>query len=328
MKEFIKSKTIVTKALKLAPIALFVYNRPEHTVKTLEALKANTLSDSSELFVFCDGPKIGADTATLEAIEQVRNLVKEKKWCKEVTVYESNTNLGLADSIVGGVTKILNEFGKIIVLEDDIVTAKGFLRYMNEALNCYEKDEKVMHIGSYLPYTNTCTPLPETFFSRFMSCWGWATWKSSWDKATWDAVALYEQISNPKVRYEFNLEGVLDFHNQLERNISGEVKTWAIMWFTSIFLNKGLCLYPRISLSDNIGLDGSGENCDSQSKSVVLNADQYIAVKPIGIKESNSGKRYLKRFYKYGEDSSGRRRIWRFYITYRYQLIKLIKGIE
>lgn len=312
--------------MPLAPIALFVYNRPEHTLKTLEALNANDLAEQSDLFVFCDGPKHNVDKKTKKAIEKVRAIVRHKQWCQNVTIYESETNKGLADSIVTGVTEIVNKFGKIIVLEDDIVTAKGFLKYMNDALNLYESNNKVMHIGSYLPYTNSIKNLPETFFSRFMSCWGWATWKTSWDKATWDAVALNQQIKDPKVRYEFNLEGVLNFHEQLENNINGSIKTWAIMWFASIVLNKGLCLYPRVSLCDNIGLDGSGENCDDQTKSFVLNTDQNIVVKRIPVKESNAGKTYLKRFYKYGEDSSGKRRIWQIYIKYRYQLIKLIKG--
>lgn len=312
----------------LAPIVLFVYNRPDHTEKTLKALQKNLLSEQSELFVFCDGPKTDTDHTTILNIEKTREIVRSKNWCKEVTVYESETNKGLAISIKEGVGKIINQFGKIIVLEDDIVTAKGFLKYMNDALNLYEGNNKVMHIGSYLPYTNSVKNLPETFFSRFMSCWGWATWKTAWDKAHWDETQLYQQIKDPKVRYEFNLEGVLNFHEQLENNINGSIKTWAIMWFASMFLNKGLCLYPRISLSDNIGLDGSGENCDDQTKTFVLNTDQNIVVKRIAVKESKKGKTYLKRCYKYGEDSSGKRRVWQIYIKYRYQLIKLIKGIE
>lgn len=312
----------------LAPIVLFVYNRPDHTEKTLKALQKNLLSEQSELFVFCDGPKTDTDHTTILNIEKTREIVRSKNWCKEVTVYESETNKGLAISIKEGVAKIINQFGKIIVLEDDIVTAKGFLKYMNDALNLYESNNKVMHIGSYLPYTNSVKNLPETFFSRFMSCWGWATWKTSWNQANWDESELYEQIKDPKVRYEFNLEGVLNFHEQLENNINGSINTWAIKWFTNIFICNGLCLYPSHSLTKNIGFDGTGENCDLLDVKEREGVRDFIKVTKIKIEESSLGKSYLKCFYKYGSDSSLVKQLKIAYSRIRYQLIKKIKGIK
>lgn len=310
--------------MSLAPIALFVYNRPEHTHKTLLALSDNDLAKQSQLFVFCDGPKADASAATLKAIEEVRRIVKSQKWCQKVNVIESRENKGLADAIVTGVTNIVNEYGKIIVLEDDIVTAKGFLSYMNAALNCYENEEKVMHIGSYLPYTNSIKGLSETFFLRFMSCWGWATWKRAWDEANWDTVYLYNQIEAPEVRYDFNLDGVLNFHEQLEHNLEGRITTWAIKWYTSIFLNKALCLYPNKSLSKNIGLDGSGENCQDEKYAVAFDDNNEVRVAPKKVRESTKGKQYLKRYYLYGEDSSLKKRLSVNYLKYRFRLIKFM----
>ena len=312
--------------MSLAPIVLFVYNRPQHTLKTLEALMQNELAEMSELFIFCDGPKADATKQDQERINKVRDLVKKKNWCKKVTIRASHVNKGLADSIVEGVTQIVNQFGRIIVLEDDIVTAKGFLRYMNEALDLYEHEDKVMHIGSYLPYTNSSLSLPETFFSRFMSCWGWATWKTSWDKTNWNESELYEQIKDPKVRYEFNLEGVLNFHEQLENNINGSIHTWAIKWFTSIFLCNGLCLYPSHSLTKNIGFDGTGENCDLLDVKEREGVRDFIKVTKIKIEESSLGKRYLKRYYRYGNDSCFEKRFKQKFLDFRYQLAKTIKS--
>jgi len=286
------------------------------------------LANQSDLFVFCDGPKNEANSKTHEAIKQVRALVKSKSWCKTVTVYESESNKGLANSIVEGVTQIVNQFGKIIVLEDDIVTARGFLRYMNEALDLYEHEDNVMHIGSYLPYTNSYKKLPETFLSRFMSCWGWATWKSSWQRANFDTRELYEQLNNPKVRYDFNLEGVLNFHEQLENNINGSIHTWAIKWFTSIFLCNGLCLYPSHSLTKNIGFDGTGENCNLLDVKEREGGRDFIKVSKIKIEESSVGKQYFKRFYRYGSDTSFGKQLKIAYSRVRYQLIKKIKGIK
>ena len=183
-----------------------------------------------------------------------------------------------------------------------------------------------MHIGSYLPYTNSYRKLPETFLSRFMSCWGWATWKTSWNKANWNESELYEQIKDPKVRYEFNLEGVLNFHEQLENNINGSINTWAIKWFTSIFLCNGLCLYPSHSLTKNIGFDGTGENCDLLDVKEREGVRDFIKVTKIKIEESSLGKRYLKRYYRYGNDSGFEKRFKQKFLDFRYQLAKTIKS--
>ena len=233
----------------------------------------------------------------------------------------------MANSIVAGVTEIVNRYGKIIVLEDDIVTSKGFLRYMNEALDLYEHEPKIMHIGSYLPYTNSYKKLPETFLSRFMSCWGWATWKSSWQRANFDTrVSCMSRLNIPKVRYEFNLEGVLNFHEQLENNINGSINTWAIKWFASIFLCNGLCLYPSHSLTKNIGFDGTGENCDLLDVKEREGGRDFIKVTKIKIEESSLGKRYLKRYYRYGNDSGFEKRFKQKFLDFRYQLAKTIKS--
>ena len=312
--------------MNLAPIVLFVYNRPQHTLKTLEALMQNELAEKSELFIYCDGPKPNAKKEDLDKIDAVHTIILKKQWCKKVHIIKAEVNKGLANSIVAGATEIVNRYGKIIVLEDDIVTSKGFLRYMNEALNLYENEPKIMHIGSYLPYTNSYRKLPETFLSRFMSCWGWATWKTSWNKANWNESELYEQIKDPKVRNEFNLEGVLNFHEQLENNIDGSINTWAIKWFASIFLCNGLCLYPSHSLTKNIGFDGTGENCDLLDIKERKGGRDFIKVTKIKIEESSLGKRYLKRYYIYGNDSGFEKRFKQKFLDFRYQLVKTIKS--
>ena len=133
----------------LAPIVLFVYNRPAHTLSVLESLKTNAFAAESILYVFSDGPKENASAEDFEKITKVRSIVKEQKWCKEVQLIESPINKGLAKSVIEGVTKIVNTYGKIVVLEDDLIVAEGFLKYMNDALNKFEKDEPVMQISGY-----------------------------------------------------------------------------------------------------------------------------------------------------------------------------------
>lgn len=280
----------------LAPVVLFVFNRPWHTRQTLEALHANTLSDQSELIVFSDGPKSGASPVEIEKINEVRAVVQEKSWCKSVKLIKSEANLGLAQSIISGVTEIVNQYGKIIVLEDDVVTSPGFLKYMNEVLDLYEKEEQVMHISGYMfPVKGN---LPPTFFYNTASCWGWATWKNRWIHFRNDAQTLFREIYHAHRLKDFNLDNTADFGRQLQANISGIKETWAIKWYASFFLKNGLALHPYPSLTNNFGHDLTGQNC---APSAVFHWDilaHEIPVERISLKESLKARRLMKLFYR------------------------------
>ena len=283
--------------MTLPPIILFVYNRPWHTRQTLEALSSNELADKSELYIYADGPKTNADAATLNAINEVRKLIREKQWCGKVNIIESESNKGLAASIINGVTEIVNKHGKIIVLEDDIVPTTGFLKYMNEALELYEFEEKVMHISSFWPKAPIRKYREQTFFLRFMSCWGWATWKDSWRKLNTDIMFLYHNLINNK--YDFNLSDTSNMFKQIELNISGELNTWAIKWYASIYINNGLCLFPYKSLVKNIGIDGSGVHFTNKKtfnpyKTKIIN---NVIVSKIDLNENFNARKALESFY-------------------------------
>jgi hypothetical protein len=280
----------------LAPIVLFAYNRPYHTRQTLEALQQNELANESILYIYCDGAKTGDSAEILANIAEVRQIAKSEKWCKEVVVVEQTSNLGLADSIVSGVTEIVNQYGKIIVLEDDIVTSSGFLRYMNEALNLYNKELRVMHISGYMFPVN-CASERETFFYNTASCWGWATWSRAWKYMNTDAAFLLNTISQKKLLKSFNIGGYADFVEQLQLNISGIKKTWAIKWYASFFLQNGFALHPKNSLTLNIGHDDSGENC-TETDLYKSNVAISIRVEAIPIKYSKCIYRKMKHFYR------------------------------
>jgi FkbM family methyltransferase len=280
----------------LAPIVLFVYNRPWHTRQTLESLSRNFLANQSELFIFADGPKEGATPDDFEKIYEVHQVINEKLWCGKVTIAKSDSNKGLADSIVSGVTKILADYGKVIVLEDDLVTSPGFLRYMNNALDLYINEKKVMHISGYMfPIKRK---LPSTFFYNITTCWGWATWSDRWIYFRNDAKALYHEINSSGRLHEFNLDNCADFIKQMEINISGINNTWAIKWYASIFLERGMALHPYPSLVNNIGHDLSGENCTVSKKFNWEKLAENIPVNLIKLKESRKARAFMKSYYK------------------------------
>jgi acetyltransferase-like isoleucine patch superfamily enzyme len=247
--------------MKHAPIVLFVYNRPGHTRRMLDALSENPEAMDSVLYIYADGPPVNATKELVGRLDEVRRIIREKKWCGEVHIRESEANRGLADSIVGGVTEVIEEHGRVIVLEDDIVTSRGFLSYMNCALELYKEDAAVMQISAYA-YPVGPRPDAESYFLKTMSCWGWATWRRAWkcyEPSAAKLLAYWTRDSETGNR--FNLDGSGDYIDQLRANADGRKRTWAVKWFASWMATGGLCLYPRTSLAHNIGHDDTGENC-------------------------------------------------------------------
>jgi acetyltransferase-like isoleucine patch superfamily enzyme len=235
-----------------------VYNRPDHARRTLEALAANDLADQSTLYIYADGPKCNTSAENLRKIAQLREVIRSRQWCKEVIVVESEFNKGLADSIVSGVTEVVNRHGRVIVLEDDIVTRKGFLRFMNEALEIYADDPKVMHVSGMVFGTPNTTQ-SSTAFLRVLSCNGWGTWKRAWDHYVHNVDVLIQRLAEQNIApRQFDIDGGATFYQQLINNKEGRIYTWAVRWYASWLTAGGYSLFPSKSLLTNIGNDGTG----------------------------------------------------------------------
>lgn len=239
----------------LAPIALFVYNRPYHTKKTIEYLSRNVYAQNSDLFIFSDYPKTHLES---DKVNEVRNYCSDIKKFKSIKVILRDKNLGLAKNIVDGISYILKNNEKIIVLEDDLLTDKYFLKYINEALNKFEDNKDVISIHGYI------YPLKKKFdkpsFLKGADCWGWATWKSEWNIYNGNANFLLEEIKLKKKEKEFNFNNSYNYLKILKKTLIDSNNSWAIKWYASAFLNNKLTLYPPYSLIHNIGNDGSGIN--------------------------------------------------------------------
>jgi hypothetical protein len=296
----------------LAPIVLFVYNRLDHTRKTIEALSNNLLANESDLFIFSDSPK---DTTTVDKVQEVRDYIKKVQGFKSITVIERDRNWGLAISIIDGVTDVINKYGKVIVLEDDIVTSPYFLTYMNKALNFYTDKPRVWHISGYMCPINT-NKLEDVFLWRTMDCWGWATWESRWRYFEKNPDKLISTFSKHDI-YRFNINGTENMWGQVLDNKTGKINTWAIFWYASIFKQNGLCLSPTMSFVQNIGLDGSGVHCGESS--AFLNGilcEKDIDFRHIEIKENRIALKRIMTFYK-----NQKKRNYILVIIKRFQLL-------
>lgn len=280
--------------MKLAPIVIFSYNRPEHLRQTLDALAKNDLASHSDLFIYCDGVKPTASDEQLTRISKNRQVAHAASGFKSVSVIEREKNYGLADNIVSAVTEIVTQYGRIIAFEDDIVTTRGCLTYLNDALELYKDDEQVMHISAWM-YPNK-GQFPTTFFyDTPYPAGGWATWKRAWD--------YFNPDTADHVRYwqdnwkEFDIEGENHLSKQLLMNYDGTLKTWFIKWYSSMHRIGGLCLYPGTAMSNNIGWDDSGETSMSLTRYIVPHPAEYTEVKRIPIKRNRKAFHYIRAWY-------------------------------
>lgn len=282
--------------MAFAPIALFVYNRPIHTQKTVEHLLANEEAKDTELFIFSDAAK---NEQHEKHVATVRDYIHTIQGFKKVTIIERAQNFGLAKSIISGVTDIIHQFGKIIVFEDDLICSPYTLRYFNDALDFYQSHEKVMHISAY-NYPINYTAVYDTFLFRAPSSWGWATWKNCWNKFEENIDTLIAQFDEEKIK-EFSIDYSMNFWEQVHELKNGKNNSWAIRWYASIFLNKGLSVIPKFSLIQNIGADGSGVHSGLND---IYHVEVYM--QPLikenfypGSKEDAEGYKALQYFFKH-----------------------------
>lgn len=261
------------KIENLAPVVLFVYNRLDHTKQTIDALQKNEISNETELYIYSDAVK---NNKTEKYVKEVREYIKTIQGFKKVTIIEQKENLGLATSIISGVSDIINTHGKAIVLEDDLVTSPYFLTYMNEALEIYKDEKRVWHISGW-NYPTSFDTTEDTYFYRVMDCWGWATWSDRWNHFEKNTDKLIQNFSKKDIK-RFNLDGYTDLWRQVKLNKSGRINTWAIYWYATIFQNNGLCLNPVQSFVKNIGHDGTGVHCNISGyiDNITLNEEKDI----------------------------------------------------
>ena len=276
-----------------APILLFVYNRPEHTRRCIESLTRNALAADSTLYIYADGPK---DTTQQTAVDEVRSYLRTISGFKTVNLIERKENWRLARNIIDGVTTQVNRYGKVIVLEDDLVVAPYFLQFMNDALETYKDEPKVGHIQA-CDFTQDPS-LPETFLIKWTGSWGWATWERAWKHFNPNGKALLEELEQRKLTYTFDFNGKYGFTRMLRRQIEGKNNSWAIRWNASLFLKDILSLNVGRSLVQNEGFDGSGTNCGGGG---LYASNLHLAPLPVQkispIEENKAARQAFVRYY-------------------------------
>lgn len=242
----------------LAPIVIFTFNRLDTLIEVINNLKKNILSKNTDLIIFSDYPKKEKD---LESVNQVRIFLKSIDGFNSIEIVERKENFGLAKNIIEGVTEVINEYEKVIVLEDDLITSKNFLSFMNKALDFYKNDERIFAISGYTGNLPSLKKLDdEGYLSYRPSSWGWATWKEEWDKNDWDVVDFDSFIKDKKSTKKFNRGGI-DMTRMLKHCMEGRNHSWAIRWSYTMYKLDKYCFYPKVSKIQNVGFGEDATNC-------------------------------------------------------------------
>lgn len=241
--------------MNLAPVLLFVFNRPNHTIKLIESLKNNELSSDTELFVFVDVPKISASEEDKIKNRKVFELVNDIKHFKNVTVFRNEVNKGVDKSIIDGVNRIISDYKKVIVLEDDLLVASSFLSYMNWALNNFERNQRIYSVNGFM-FPVDYRGSDDIVLLPYTSSWGWGTWIDRWGQFKFDEENRSTILKSKQISSQFNLPGV-DYANMLVSH----KECWDINWYFYVFKNSGLNVFPTKSLIKNMGFDGTGVHC-------------------------------------------------------------------
>jgi hypothetical protein len=256
------------------PIAVFAYSRPLHLQRSLESLSNCLDVDRCDVFIFCDGPREGVDR---DSVFENRRVAHEWSRSLKAKVIEREHNYGLTRSILSGITDICSEYGRIIVLEDDIVVSPYFVQYMLAALERYQSDERVFQVSGFM-YPVGVPTRHGSLFLPVTTSWGWGTWQRAWRHYDADMTGADQMLSSSRTRYRFNLDGSFPYADMLMAQRSGSLATWDIQWYWTVFKANGLALYPSTALTQNIGFDGSGTHYTNPAPSNVLPQTRLLTI--------------------------------------------------
>lgn len=288
--------------MSYAPIIIFVYNRTDHFVETYNALSACKEAKESELFIFSDGAKNEAGKEKVNEVRAAVAAIKDSGYFKAVNVTESPVNKGLAASVIAGVTKIINKYGKVIVVEDDCKVSPLFLGYMNKALDYYENNKKIGSIAGYTPMISLPKDYKSDVFAAYRSCsCTWATWKDRWQGVDWDLKEIKDFYNSPKLIRRLNSNGS-DRFIRLYRQTKGNGSSWSVRFGAHLVKNNLLTVYPRYSYITNIGCDESGVHSKSDDAEK-MRVDLSKAIEnPVFTDVEIDGRiqKIMKKHYSYG----------------------------
>ena len=261
---------------KITPIAVIAFNRANKLRATLESLAANPLADKSDLFIYIDGPRVNKE-GEAEKVQQVRKVAETALGFKSVTIKASDQNKGLAKSIIGAATELLDKYGTVIVIEDDLYISPSFLTYMNTMLEAYKDDPRIMQVTGYSSKINH----PEQYHCDFYlsgraHSWSWATWKDRWETVDWE-VKDFDELAASKEKQKAFCEYGSDLYGMLKGWHDGMNNSWYIRFNYAMHKQGRYCIAPIRSLIRNDGFGPGATNTLAYNRyKIDFNADTRL----------------------------------------------------
>lgn len=241
-----------------APIMMTTYRRLDHVKRTLEALAANTLAAESDLFITSDGPL----DPHRDEVMAVREHLATVSGFRSVTLFARDQNDRLENWRVR--RRLLEQHGRLVYLEEDCVTAPGFLAFINAGLERYQDDPTVFSISGYLPPLPGIPSDPPRLLrlGRFNS-WGYGIFARSEQmvRCQPEAGEYNRLLDDPAFRRRVNHTVGLPWFGMFRKVCLGEMLAFDVMANLEVLKRQLSVIHPSRSLVDNIGIDGSGEHC-------------------------------------------------------------------
>lgn len=264
--------------METSPIVLFCFNRPHHLKKTIEALQLNTLASISPLYVYSDGPRHSKDEPK---VAEVRQYLSTLTGFQKIHITERTYNWGLANSVIAGVTEIIEKYGKVIVMEDDLVCTTDYLEFMNQALQKYQDAYSIFSVSGYLFPID----IPESYHLDFCilpraSSWGWGTWLNRWQKTDFNVPDFADFMQNETAKQGF-MKGGEDLLVMLIKQRLGLIDSWAVRWCYTHFKHQANCLYPIHSKIQSTGIDGHGTNVRYTNRFKTTLSEKQLSMPPV-----------------------------------------------
>jgi hypothetical protein len=263
-----------------APIAIFCYRRSEHLSRMLSSLAKCEGFDRSPLIVYGDGPRDKSEESSVMETREVAMKILGSR----AEYFFSDKNMGLATSITSGVSDVLNRFGKIIVLEDDLELHPSFLQFMNKGLEVYAENKAVFQISGYMFDVPEFTGRTSPIFLPITASWGWATWARAWDQYDFESSGTEELFASQAMQKRFDIGGSYGYTKMLKKQLEKKSDSWAIRWYWSVFRLGGLVVFPPRTLVNNNGFDGSG----THGRGFLRNFSKSLASSPLEINWTDS----------------------------------------
>ena len=262
-----------------APIVMIAFNRPAMLKSTLERLSQASGVEKHDIFMFVDGPRNELDAIKQKEIMNVLSYWQTK--LPRIKTYQRSRNYGCRGNIVDAITQIISQYGRAIVIEDDILISRTFLEYMDRALDFYNDDKRIWSINAYQSH-NVKVPRDypyDVYLDPINMCWGWGTWYDRWREVDFDLRDWPRDRNDSVFMDKLNKVG-RHLAYMIDLQYEGKLNTWDVQCTYHVVKHDLMSIEPRYQLSKNIGFSSKFKSEHCQGDRPIITRQKYYDFSP------------------------------------------------